>query len=344
MSEASSKGLRHHSRVSSRVRARLLVAIAAAASAALVVGVTVLQTEDEPTVEPAPAQAEQRPPPLELGLLVRDDPEARALRDAEELLEDGEREQARADFEELLAANPDSVEAAVGAAIASWPEGTLERLEALVSAQPDSGVARLHLGLALLAGGDTDGARREWREVERREPDSPAAVRADDILHPQFAPGRPPFVAPLEAPPGLEGLTPQEQLDELERRAAAGGVEEKLAYGIALQRVGRPLSAREVFEAATAADPDDLPARVAAAMGRFDKDDPSQTFSRLGPLASGDDGGVVRYHLGLALSWIGQVEEAKRQLRLANEEAPNGFYGREAQRLLDRLENVGAAP
>ena len=163
--------------------------------------------------------------------------------------------------------------------------------------------------------GDTDGARREWREVERREPDSPAAVRADDILHPEFAPGRPPFVAPLEAPPGLEGLTPQEQLDELERRAAAGGVEEKLAYGIALQRVGRPLSAREAFEAAAAADPDDLPARVAAAIGRFDKDDPSQTFSRLGPLASGDDGGVVRYHLGLALSWIGQVEEAKRQLR-----------------------------
>ena len=38
------------------------------------------------------------------------------------------------------------------------------------------------------------------------------------------------------------------------------------------------------------------------------------------------------------------MEEAKRQLRLANEEAPNGFYGREAQRLLDRLENVGAAP
>jgi tetratricopeptide (TPR) repeat protein len=320
------------------------VGVAAAAAAALVVGVTVLQAGDEPSAEPASSATERRPPPLELGLLVRDDAEARALRDAEEQLEDGEREQARASFEELLAANPDSVEAAVGAAIASWPDGTVERLEALVAEQPDSGVARLHLGFALLADGDGEGATREWREVERREPDSPAAVRADDILHPDFAPGRPPLVAPIEAPPGLEGLTPQEQLDELERRAAAGGVEEKLAYGIALQRVGRPRSAREAFGAAAAADPDDLPARVAVALGRFDKDDPSQTFSRLGPLASEDEGGVVRYHLGLSLSWIGQVEEAMRQLRLAQEEDPDGFYGREAQRLLDRLEEVGTAP
>ncbi len=318
--------------------------VAAAVAAALVVGVTVLQAGDEPSPEPAASETERRPPPLELGLLVRDDPEARALRDAEAQLESGEREQARASFEELLAANPDSVEAAVGAAIASWPDGTVERLEALVSEEPESGVARLHLGFALLAAGDGEGAAREWREVERREPDSPAAVRADDILHPDFAPGRPPFVAPIEAPPGLEGLTPQEQLEELERRAAAGGVEEKLAYGIALQRVGRPLSAREAFDAAAVADPDDLSARVAAAVGRFDKDDPSQTFSRLGPMASTDEGGVVRYHLGLALSWIGQVDEAKRQLGLAVDEDPDGFYGREAQRLLDRLESVGTKP
>jgi tetratricopeptide (TPR) repeat protein len=317
------------------------VGVAAAAAAALVVGVTVLQAGDEEAPEPAAGQAERRPPPLELGLLVRDDAEARALREAEQQLEEGERDQARASFEELLAANPDSIEAAIGAAIAAWPDGTVERLEALVSDRPDSGVARLHLGFALLAGGDTEGARREWREAERREPDSPAAVRADDILHPQFAPGRPPFVAPIEAPPGLESLTPEEQLAELERRAAAGGVEEKLAYGIALQRVGRAVSARETFEAAAAADPDDLPARVAAALGRFDKDDPSQTFSRLGPLASRDEAGVVRYHLGLALSWIGQVEEAMRQLGLARNEDPDGFYGREAQRLLDRLESVG---
>jgi len=305
-----------------------------------VVGVTVLQAEDGGGSEPAVDEAERPAPPLELGLLVRDDEEARALREAEALLDEGGREQARARFDELAAENPRSVEAAVGAAVAAWPDSTVERLEALVADNPDSGVARLHLGLALLAGGDEAGAAGQWREAARRDPDSPAAVRAEDLLHPQFAPGRPPFVAPIEAPPGLDGLAPAEQLAELERLARSGGVEAKLAYGMALQRVGRPVSARDAFAAAAAADPASLPARVAEALGRFTKDDPSAAFSRLGPLAREDQDGVVRYHLGLALSWMAQVEEAIRQLRLAREEDPDGFYGREAARLLERLEGV----
>jgi tetratricopeptide (TPR) repeat protein len=325
--------------VSPRTRARALVGLAAAASAALVVGVTVLQAGDGESTQPA-AREEPAPPALELGLLVRDDDQARSLREAEELLEEGRREEARARFEELLADDPESVEAAVGAAIAAWPDGTVGRLRALAEERPESGVVRLHLGFALLSSGDEEAAVAEWREAKRRDPDSPAAVRADDVLHPQFAPGRPPFVAPLEAPPGLDGLSPEDQLGELERRAREGGVEERLAYGIALQRVGRPVSARTAFESAVEAGPRSLPARVAAALGRFDKDDPSQTFSRLGPLADEDEDGVVRYHLGLALSWIGQVEEAVRQLRLAREADPDGFYGREAERLLDRLEEV----
>ena len=145
-------------------------------------------------------------------------------------------------------------------------------------------------------------------------------------------------MAPLEAPPGLENLSPEEQLAELERRAERGGVEERLAYGIALQRVGRPVSAREAFESALEAD--SVSAAAAAAVGRFVKDDPSQAFSRLGPLADADESGVVRYHLGLLLSWIGQVEEAIRQLELARDADPGGFYGREAERLLNRLREV----
>jgi tetratricopeptide (TPR) repeat protein len=320
-------------------RARLLVGLAAAASAALVVGVTVLQAEDEGSV-PETTAGERPPPPLELGLTLRDDPQAQELRDAEQLLEEGEREAARARFEELLSEDPGSVEAAVGAAVAAWPDGTLSRLEQLAAEHPASGVVLFHLGLAQLAGGDRGAAVESWEETERVEPDSPAALRAEDALHPEFAPGRPPFVAPIAAPAELEGLSPGEQLAELARQADAGGVEEKLAYGIALQRVGRPVSAREAFADAASAGPDSLSAMVAAALGLFDKDDPSQAFSRLGPLAASDEQGVVRYHLGLALSWIGQVEEAKRQLRLARDGASNGFYGREAERLLDRLEEV----
>ena len=323
----------------SQRRARVLVGLAAAAAAAVVVGVAVLQGGD--AASPAtPTTAEPPPPPLELGLLARSGQEADALREAERLVDEGDRAGGRARFEEILAEDPDSVEAAVGAAIASWPEGTVDRLEALAADNPSSGVARLHLGLALLASGDEEDAQTAWRAAERVEPDSPAALRAEDLLHPQFAPGRPPFVAPLAAPAELEGLSPEDQLALLERRAKSGGTDDRLAYGIALQRVGMPVSARRAVEQALEVDPDSLPVKVAEAIGRFDKDDPSQAFSRLGPLADADENGVVRYHLGLALSWIGQVEEAVRQLELARDADPDGFYGREAGRLLDRLEDV----
>ena len=322
----------------SKSRARVLVGLAAAAAAGLVVGVAALQGQDDSS--PAATAPVLPAPPLELSLGARSDDEAEALREAEQLVDDGDRAAGRARFEELLAENPESLEAAVGAAIAAWPDATVERLEALASGGPSSAVVRLHLGLALLASGDEEGARAEWRAAQAAEPDTGSALRAEDLLNPQFAPGRPPFVAPLEAPPELEGLSPEEQLAELERQAESGGVEERLTYGIALQRVGRPVSARAAFESALEAEPDSLPAKVATAIARFDKDDPSQAFSRLGPLAEADEGGVVRYHLGLALSWIGQVEEAIRQLELAREADPGGFYGREAERLLERLEDV----
>lgn len=322
----------------SQRRARVLVGLAAAAAAGFVVGVAALQGQDESV--PAPTAVVLPTPPLELSLGARSDDEAEALREAEQLVDDGDRAAGRARFEELLAENPESLEAAVGAAIAAWPDATVERLDTLAAGSPGSAVVRLHLGLALLASGDEEGARAEWRAAQAAEPDTGAALRAEDLLNPQYAPGRPPFVAPLEAPPGLDELSPEEQLAELERQARSGGVEERLIHGIALQRVGRPVSARAAFESALEADPDSLPAKVAAAIGRFDKDDPSQAFSRLGPLAAADEDGVVRYHLGLALSWIGQVEEAIRQLELAREADPNGFYGREAERLLDRLEDV----
>ncbi|HEX2044949.1 MAG TPA: hypothetical protein VHF23_04900, partial [Gaiellaceae bacterium] len=82
------------------LRTRVLVALAAVVSAALVVGVTVLQTENGTAGEPPPAG---EAPPLELGLLARDDAEARALREAEAALERGERDRARSEFEAILA-------------------------------------------------------------------------------------------------------------------------------------------------------------------------------------------------------------------------------------------------
>ena len=326
--------------MSPRVRTRFVVALVAAAAAGLVVGVTLLQTGDGagPRVE---TRERLEAPPLELGILLRDDAEARALRAAERLLDEGDRATAQRRFDALLAADPESVEAAVGAAISAWPNGTVARLRELVAEQPDSGVARLHLGFALFARGDEAAAAGAWREVERREPDSPAALRAEDVLHSEIAPGRPPFVARFARPPGLAGLSPDRQLAELEKRAQRGGAAEWLFLGAAYQRVGRPLSAERAFARAAALEPGNVAARTAAAVGRFDKDDPSATFSRLGPLASENPGSAVaRYHLGLCLSWLGAVEDAQKQLEFAVAADPNGFYGREARRLLDRLERV----
>jgi predicted Zn-dependent protease len=108
-----------------------------------------------------------------------------------------------------------------------------------------------------------------------------------------------------------------------------------------LQRLGRPLSAQAAFDRAVELDPSDLAAQTAAAVVRFDKDDPSQAFSRLGPLASANPrSAVVRFHLGLMLLWLQQVDEARRQLGTARENSPSSIWGMEAGRLLARLDEA----
>jgi hypothetical protein len=49
----------------------------------------------------------------------------------------------------------------------------------------------------------------------------------------------------------------------------------------------------------------------------------------------------VRFHLGLLLLWQREVEEATRQLRLAQRAEPGSQIEREAGRFLDQLEKVG---
>jgi tetratricopeptide (TPR) repeat protein len=320
--------------VSPRTRVRLVVGAIALAAAGLAVagGVLLDGTEQEPG----------RPPPLELALFLGDDAQTRALAAAERAYEQGRRDEARRRFEEILASDPSSLPAAVGAAVAAWPEETVARLTVLADERPNSALVRLHLGLALYAQGETDRAEEEWRQAEEREPDSPAAVRAEDLLHPDMAPGRPFFFPSTSPEPGLEGLSPADQLAQLERRAERDGATDLISYGVALQRVGRPVSARAAFDEALEREPESLDALVAAAVARFDKDAPEQSFSRLGPLARDHPrAGVVRFHLGLLLLWIRAVDEARRQLGLAAES--KGFYGREAQRLLARIEGLGGA-
>jgi tetratricopeptide (TPR) repeat protein len=271
---------------------------------------------------------------LDLG--VRTDPEAVALRRAASLYDRGQARRAGLIFDRYH-----SLEAKVGAAFALWPDGFTE-LRTLTQTSRRSSLVQLNYGLALFWRGDEVGAKAAWRAARRIQPDTPYAVRAGDLLHPNFPRGLPSFVPSFPAPPGLGRLSPPRQLALLERLARSGGVRDKLLYGVALQRLGRQVSALHEYEAAAALAPAGVEPRVAVAVARFDKADPSRAFSRLGPLVRRyPKSQSVRFHLGLCLLWLGSVKEAKRQLRLARAAGPRTTLGVESSRFLERLAGIG---
>src|SRR5919202_6590261 len=192
---------------------RTRVAVLAAAAAGATVAATVLIWGGD---SHAARQVGLRPgaPPFLLDELgVRNDPEAQRLRRAERLYGRGDRAAAG-----RLLAGDASLEARVGAALARWPRGTITDLDGLARAHPRSAFVRLHLGLALLWARRTAEARQAWRTAERAAPDSPSAVRAETLLHPEFAPGRPVFVPTFGPVSTLHG-SPQEELVQLARAA-----------------------------------------------------------------------------------------------------------------------------
>jgi tetratricopeptide (TPR) repeat protein len=324
--------------VSPRVRTALLVGVAASVAAAVVVGATLLQSDEDDVSTTAPAGTDRSrgAPPLLLDLGLRRDAESAALRRAAALYERGRRSAAGQIFVRY-----DSLNARVGAALSRWPDGSVNRLEQLARAHPGSGLVQLNLGLALFWAGRRDEALAAWQRARRVQPDSLSAVRAGDLLHPNSPRGLPTFVPSFRPPASLARLAPEQQLAALARAARTGDVRAKLLYGVGLQRVGRPLSAERQFAAAAALAPGNVEAQVAAAVGRFTKARPQRAFSRLGPLARRyPRSPTVRFHLGLLLLWLGEVEEAKRQLRLARAAGPTSPLGREANRVLERLTSI----
>jgi tetratricopeptide (TPR) repeat protein len=311
-----------------------MTAAAAVLAGAVVVAVVSLQTDPAGEAAPAP-KPRAGAPPLTLELGVRGDAEAVALRRAARLYADGERARAGEAFARL-----DSVEGRVGRAFAAWPGRTVDLLNRLAGLHPQRAVVQLNLGVALFWAG-LPGAVDAWRAAAASEPDSPYAVAAGNLLHPEYARGLPVFVTTVPLPDELDGLAPAAQLALL-RRNAARGADAKLLYGVALQRLGRPRSAERVFAAAAREAPGSVEAQVAAAVGRFDKARPAEAFSRLGPLSRRfPDRSTVRFHLGLLLLWSGEVEEARTQLVRATRAEPGSPLAREARRYLDELDDAG---
>ncbi len=314
-----------------RARIFSLVALAAVVASAVVVAGVLATRSDVPSVKPR-----QGRPPLALDLGLRTDPEARALERAESLYRSRPKEAAK------IFARYSSPEAQVGAAMAGWPAGTVGRLQTLAAQYPRSAAVALNLGLALYWSRRDAEAIGAWREAAALEPDSPYAVRAEDFLHPRYAPGLPAFVPSFQESVRTRVLTPARRLAALAAAARGGDAHAKLLYGVALQHLGHPRSAEKQFAAAARQAPSDPEARVAAAVGRFDKSNPSAAFGRLGPLVRVfPHAPTVRFHLGLLLLWLGQVDRARDELRQARAEDPKSSLGRAADSYLSALRSVG---
>jgi len=207
-------------------------------------------------------------------------------------------------------------------AVRAWPHGTIPTLRALARVHRRSAFVHLNLGLALFWNREDGAAFAEFRAAKRVEPDTPSAVRAGDLLHPNSPHGLPEFIPAFARP--------------------ATRVQLLLFEGIRLQRSGRPISAERRFAQAAALAPHDPQAQVAAAVGLFDKDHPEHAFSRLGPLARRfPHAQTVRFHLGLLSLWVADFGDARRELRLAVADDPRSAFAREAKTLLARLGNVG---
>jgi tetratricopeptide (TPR) repeat protein len=314
----------------------IIVSFVALAVGAAVAGITAATSTDPPRAVAKGPTIRPGAPPLSLDLGVRVDREALDLRKALRLYEAGKRVDA-----ERLFARHDSLEARIGEAFSRWPNGTVSRLTQLSGLHPKSAAVQLNLGLARFWAGE-DGAKSAWQSAAELERDSAYAVTAGNLLHPDFARNLPVFVPVAQPPAAIRRLAPPAQLKALEQLARKGTVADRLFYGVALQRLGKQLSAERVYAEAARRAPTDPEARTAAAVGLFDKSQPARAFSRLGPLTrTFPKAATVRFHLGLLLLWSGQVKEARRQLRFVRTIDPGSPLVGVAKRYLDELRAAG---
>lgn len=313
-------------------RARVLAVVGVAAALAVAV-VAVVATRGDDAEN---GGARRGSPVLLLDLGVRTDPEARALRRGAELYASGRHADAARIFARFA-----SPPARIGAAFAAWPRGSLAAVERLAGERRHDSFVLLHLGLARWWSGDDRGAVAAWLDAARAQPDTLSALRADDFLHPETVPLTPQFVPSFPPPASLAALPPPEQFRALARAARRPDPRAKLLYGLGLQRLGRQVSAQRQYAAAARLAPRSAEAHVAAALARFRKSDPTPAFSRLGPLTRRfPREPTVRFHLGLALAWMGRVDAAESQFRRARRTDPTDPLGREANRWLERLEEA----
>lgn len=312
-------------------RTRILVVIGVAAVAA-VAAVAFISGRGSNGPSAGRTAARSGSPPLALDLGLRDDAQTRALRQAVNLYADHDPVAAGRIFDRYS-----SLPAQIGSAFAGWPNGTVSQLEGMANRYSDNSLVLLNLGLARYWSGDNAGAVQAWTDAYEAQPDTQSSLTADRLLHPNTPPGIPVFV-PSFAAPVVHAKTPAGQLAELAAAARKPDVHARLAYGIALQRVGRQVSAQRAYASAARLALNDPEPLVAEAVARFSRSQPALAFSRLGPLTQRfPHSPTVRFHLGLLLAWQGRIAAAEAQFRKAQKIDPTDPLAQQASRWLKEL-------
>jgi tetratricopeptide (TPR) repeat protein len=196
-------------------------------------------------------------------------------------------------------------------ALADWPKGSLATLERLGQQYPRSPLVQFYRGIGLLWAGYTSDAEAVLERAKKLGRDTRWEIAADNVLHPQYFQNYPIFT-PVRPSPLLE-------------------------RGSRLQLAGHQHSAERLYLRAARLAPGDDEAQVAAAVGRFDKDDLAASFSRLGPLTRRfPHSQTVRFYLGLLLAWTGRRDQSCAEFRRAADLGRTTSLGRNAAAFLRR--------
>jgi predicted Zn-dependent protease len=197
--------------------------------------------------------------------------------------------------------------------------GSVAQLEQLENRYPHDAAVQINFGRALICAGYLTDASQALEAAKSAGRDTTYEIDADQLLHPTFFQN------------GYPTFQPSDAKDTL------------LVQGALLQRQGHQHSAERLYAKAARLHPDDPEALVAAAVGRFDEDNPSAAFSHLGPLAKRfPRNQVVRYYLGLLLVWIGEREQAVTEFRKTVALGPHTPLGAQVQALLRQIAQSGS--
>jgi tetratricopeptide (TPR) repeat protein len=189
--------------------------------------------------------------------------------------------------------------------------------EILARDNPKDAVVQFNYATLLFCRGYFADATDAFEQAKKAGRDTYYEVEADNLLHPQYfhpsdGPGYPIF--------------------ELTR------ADPLLQRGIIQQREFHQHSAEKLYLEDAKLHPNEPDAQVAAAVGLFNEDNLSASFSKLGPLVVRfPHSQTVRYHLGLLLSWTGQRTQAVKEFTLAVQLGPKTAQGREAAEFLHGL-------